>query len=290
LKKYLVLCIGLLLLAAIAYFQFVRTDSLAVLKPIVTTSTVEQALPVDPKREAYLQSHVHIDAARVAERDGVFYLDESIRFYFEYYMMRRAELSDTVLVAAVYDDARARYGAKSAAYIKDLFARYLRYRDAADIPLSDTDSAIDSYNAQEASLVNLRERLFNAIENKALFDDGYLKQYSYEKSSQKRVDEYYQRAKNLPAESLDALRTEMFGMEAAVRFKELELQRQRWQQKLTDYYCQRVQIDNAKGLVAVDKLQQVQQLQAQYFDKLQVKRVQALERNDSLGMKAEDCP
>ncbi|MFT7186006.1 MAG: lipase chaperone LimK [Pseudohongiellaceae bacterium] len=75
-----------------------------------------------------------------------------------------------------------------------------------------------------------------------------------------------------------ALRTEMFGEEAAYRFDELDRQRAKWKQRLNQYLAQRRQILTIQGLSLKAKEIQIDTLRSSLFDSREQIRVKVYER------------
>jgi len=79
-----------------------------------------------------------------------------------------------------------------------------------------------------------------------------------------------------------ALRTEMFGEEAADRFDELDKKRAEWKQRLEQYLAQRSEILATKGLSLEERELQVDQLRTSRFDSREQIRVKVFERQSDV--------
>lgn len=86
------------------------------------------------------------------------------------------------------------------------------------------------------------------------------------------------REQGADATEIRALRTEMFGEEAAVRFDELDKQRAEWKRRLNQYMTKRSQILSSEGISMEDRQSQVDDLRASEFDGRESIRVKVFER------------
>jgi lipase chaperone LimK len=75
-----------------------------------------------------------------------------------------------------------------------------------------------------------------------------------------------------------ALRAEMFGEEAAVRFDELDKKRAEWKHRLNQYMTKRSQILSSEGISKEDRQSQINILRANEFDDRESIRVKVFER------------
>jgi len=80
--------------------------------------------------------------------------------------------------------------------------------------------------------------------------------------------------------AIRALRTEMFGEEAAVRFDELDKQRAEWKRRLNQYMTKRREILSSEGISMQDRQSQVDDLRANEFDERESIRVKVFERQE----------
>lgn len=117
-----------------------------------------------------------------------------------------------------------------------------------------------------------------------------MKKYSNENSLQGKYDKYQKLAEGIDdAQVLDALRTEVFGLEAAARLKALDQKRAQWQQRLQQYYCAKQQILQSNGIVEEDKQSQVDALQQRLFQGPEITRVRALDGQNALNVDEQGC-
>lgn len=286
-KKYALVFMGcLMLLAAWWFYSQPYVESHDVAPAVSSVPAVPTAIAIDPMKKKAGSQADFVDAASVYFRQGQFYLDESIRFYFEYFILQRGDLSDAQLQAQLKQDAEHRYNPKTAKYLLELFGRYLQYLHALAKDQKDYKSVSDIHRIQ----LYWQEKLFNEQEQWALFNDEYLKQYRDEDSLQGKYENYLQQAEKLTnAQALDALRTETFGLEAATRFKTLEARRAQWQQRLLQYYCAKQLVQNSSGIADVDKRKQIDELQRRLFQGPELTRLKALDGQNALGVEGKDC-
>lgn len=252
--------------------------------PAVPTSI--ETRPINKKAQG---ARDPVDVATVHFRQGKFYLDESLRFYFEYFILQRGDLTDAQLVGQLKHDASQRYSEKTAVYLLELFERYLQYLDAM---AANNNNSGESLGYQEITRIQrgLQQGLFNEQEQKALFSDAYLEKYSDQHVLQGKYQRYQEQAKPLDdAQELDALRTEMFGLEAAARFKALEQERSLWQQRLQQYYCAKKMIEASPGIADEDKHRQINALQERSFKGPELTRARALDAQDALSVDKKNC-
>lgn len=79
-------------------------------------------------------------------------------------------------------------------------------------------------------------------------------------------------------EDIRALRTDMFGAEAAERFEQLDQRRAEWQQRVDDYLAQRQSILSYEGISMEERNAQIDQLRESLFDAREQIRVRTFER------------
>ncbi|MDX1451588.1 MAG: lipase secretion chaperone [Oleiphilaceae bacterium] len=79
-------------------------------------------------------------------------------------------------------------------------------------------------------------------------------------------------------EELEALRVEMFGVEAAERFEALDAERSAWQTRLDDYLSARRDILQNEGLTRDDQNREIDLLRRSRFDEREQIRVRVYER------------
>lgn len=86
------------------------------------------------------------------------------------------------------------------------------------------------------------------------------------------------REQGADATEIRALRTEMFGEEAAVRFDELDKKRAEWKLRLNQYMTKRSEILSSEGISIEDRQSQIDDLRANEFDGRESIRVKVFER------------
>jgi len=86
------------------------------------------------------------------------------------------------------------------------------------------------------------------------------------------------RAQGADDTEIRALRSEMFGEEAAVRFDELDKQRAEWKRRLKQYMTKRSEILSSEGISIEDRQLQIDDLRANEFDGRESIRVKVFER------------
>lgn len=253
-------------------------------------------------------SDTQIEPFTVKKGPNGWILPPNLRYYFEYFIQLQGEIPLDKIKQLIRKDLAKKHPPELSQYLYDLFLRYLDYRKAIDELIlyeNDLENSQDDLENNELSkeqqlsehikaLQNLnmdavndqvetiQEEYFNEAERKALFDEAFLERYSDEHTIKPKLDAYDSIKNTLTGDELQAARVTLFGSEAANRLQQLDQKREAWKNRLVDLQCKEIAIEQSSGLSAEDKRKQKQNLLINHFGDAEIRRIDALRRNNLL--------
>lgn len=224
-----------------------------------------------------------VDAANIFVVDGTIMIDQSLRFYYEYFLSLQGEMSEGKISLLLVRDANIRYPSLVANYVIELFQRYKNYLQQSNELLVASNANRDLSVLEQQDLAgSMQSTMFNEVERSVLFDNAFLELNADDYNPQGAYAHFKDLQRQLPLADIEVLRVENFGVEVASRFTILDEKRGLWLQRLNDYQCEKNEINESEGLHAMDKAQSIESLQHRSFSIVEIHRLQALERNNML--------
>lgn len=253
-------------------------------------------------------SDTQIEPFTVTKDANGWVLPPNLRYYFEYFIQLQGEMPLDKIKQLVKKDLAKKHPPELSQYLYDLFLRYLDYRQAIDdlimyendIESSDNQGLDDGLSKEQRlrehiktlqtlnmdeindQVETIQAEYFNEAERKALFDEAFLERYGDEHTIKPKLDAYDKIKDTLKGDELKAARVTLFGSEAANRLQQLDQKREQWKRQLIDLQCQETAIEKSEGLSLADKTKQKQALLEQNFNDAQIRRIDALRRNQLL--------
>lgn len=258
-------------------------------------------------------SDTQIEPFNITKGANGWVLPPNLRYYFEYFIQLQGEIPLNKIKQLVKQDLTKKHPPELSQYLYDLFLRYLDYRQAIDeLVMYENDlenSASDSDQEHLSQEHVSRERqlqeqvkalqhlnmdtindqvetiqadYFNEAERKALFDETFLEQYSDKHTIKPKLDAYDEIKNTLKGDELQAARITLFGSEAANRLQQLDQKRETWKNRLIDLQCAEIAIAQSTGLSPKDKNRQQLDLLTKDFSDTEIRRIDALRRNQLL--------
>ncbi|CAA0094550.1 Lipase chaperone [BD1-7 clade bacterium] len=253
-----------------------------------TSGAIESSVTEIFDDQALSLAGSQVDAPNISRDADGWKIDHTLRYYYEYFLTLQGEMPLKAIKELVKTDLNQRYEKPLAYYLYGLFERYLQYRTDIDEELVSNDDASDWTLAEIRQREHyLQEKHFSDREITALFDESYMDEYADENTQQGAYDNYQQFLQENPDIDPTAIRTELFGVEAAIRLKALDERRNRWKKRSESFICEKIRINQAEGLTDGDKKQHIDSLKKQLFNTHEALRIDALENNQMID--TSDC-
>lgn len=244
-----------------------------------------------------------------ADSNGDLVIERGIRDLFDYYLTTLGENDLAAIRQQLKELCSRELPPAAALQAMQLLDAYLQYRELSgelqqQYPVLDENNAfavIADYFAQRDAL---RNQLFEPQASDAFFTadrtaeqaampklqrlTGGMTSASDTATDQAEGQDSYttyraaaREAKDAgrPMADEDAVRTQLFGREAADRLASLDLRRNDWNARLTSYREQKQQLLEAATQAGIDPSLQLQQLQQSQFNEREILRVRALDEH-----------
>jgi lipase chaperone LimK len=264
------------------------------------------------------QQPVFASSLRGTTRDGQLRVDErgdlvverGIRDLFDYYLTTLGEHGIDAIRSQLQVIFTRDLPVTAAQQATRLLDAYLRYRELSgelqqQYPALDENNAFSVISDYFSQRDNLRHQLFEPDAVEAFFaaeqtDEGLalpkLRQLTGESAtatdnateSPNNYSQYRETMRtavetdNHTADT-DALRTQLFGREAAERMAALDQRRQDWRTRLASYREQKQQLLVAAAQAGIDPSHQLQQLRQSQFTEREILRVRALDKLEQIA-------
>lgn len=254
------------------------TASSTVLTPKIRFETAPNPRHVENLADSSLAGS-QVDRARVStDSQGRVIPNGGVLVYFDYFLSLQGEMALQRIMALVQQDLESNFPPAVAAQLYALFERYVAYLQAIDARLSEltTESARQQGITAQSLAAETRAEFFSPDEIDKLFGeyDRMLTFHSRAADFHEKLDSY----RNTPAEYSQAMATELFGVEAAIRFQALEAKRAAWQERLHNYQSEKALIMASNSLADSDRQRAVDELRQRHFDAHEQVRVKTLEQ------------
>jgi hypothetical protein len=232
-------------------------------KLITKTTTIERksdasrvnSFDASQRSETSL-ANTEVDRVNISVRDGVIQIDNSLRFYLEYFLALQSDASPKQIQQWFAMDARSFYQPLISSYLIGLFDRYTSYLEQSNAKAAQLAKEGEDYAFASDSL---KESFFNKAEIQALFGEDFLQ--NDDAMAKSKVALAYRSYRDSLEKNPDmdpaALRMELFGASASGRFTELDENRRQWKSRLNEYQCQARNIQENKGLADIDKARSI---------------------------------